>query len=153
MKLADFLEVETIFPTLKANTKQDVIKELADNISNVHPNINNERLTEALLDREKLCSTALDSGVAVPHAKISGITEIILGLGRSLEGIVFESLDKKPTNFFITLITPEDVTGIRIQLLARISKVFRNQDLRSRLMNCDSEQAIFQTIKLEDEKY
>ncbi|MEK6223800.1 MAG: PTS sugar transporter subunit IIA [Candidatus Dadabacteria bacterium] len=153
MKLADFLEVETIFPTLKANTKQDVIKELADNISNVHPNINNERLTEALLDREKLCSTALDSGVAVPHAKISGITEIILGFGRSLEGIVFESLDKKPTNFFITLITPEDVTGIRIQLLARISKVFRNQDLRSRLMNCDSEQAIFQTIKLEDEKY
>ena len=153
MKLADFLEVETIFPTLKANTKRDVIKELADNISNVHPNINNERLTEALLDREKLCSTALDSGVAVPHAKISGITEIILGFGRSLEGIVFESLDKKPTNFFITLITPEDVTGIRIQLLARISKVFRNQDLRSRLMNCDSEQAIFQTIKLEDEKY
>jgi PTS system nitrogen regulatory IIA component len=152
MKLADFLEVETIFPTLKANTKQDVIKELADNISNVHPNINNERLTEALLDREKLCS-ALDSGVAVPHAKISGITEIILGFGRSLEGIVFESLDKKPTNFFITLITPEDVTGIRIELLARISKVFRNQDLRSRLMNCDSEQAIFQTIKLEDEKY
>lgn len=153
MKLADFLEVETIFPKLKANTKQDVIKELADNISNVYPNINNERLTEALLDREKLCSTALDSGVAVPHAKISGITEIILGFGRSLEGIVFESLDKKPTNFFITLITPEDVTGIRIQLLARISKVFRNQDLRSRLMNCDSEQAIFQTIKLEDEKY
>jgi len=153
MKLADFLEVETVIPTLKANTKQDVIKELADNISNVHPNINNERLTEALLDREKLSSTALDSGVAVPHAKISGITEIILGFGRSLEGIVFESLDKKPTNFFITLITPEDVTGIRIQLLARISKVFRNQDLRSRLMNCDSEQAIFQTIKLEDEKY
>jgi len=153
MKLTDFLEVETIIPALKANTKQDVIKELADNISNVHPNINNERLTEALLDREKLCSTALDSGVAVPHAKISGITEIILGFGRSLEGIVFESLDKKPTNFFITLITPEDVTGIRIQLLARISKVFRNQDLRSRLMNCDSEQAIFQTIKLEDEKY
>jgi nitrogen PTS system EIIA component len=153
MKLADFLEVETVIPTLKANTKQGVIKELADNISNVHPNINNERLTEALLDREKLSSTALDSGVAVPHAKISGITEIILGFGRSLEGIVFESLDKKPTNFFITLITPEDVTGIRIQLLARISKVFRNQDLRSRLMNCNSEQAIFQTIKLEDEKY
>jgi len=100
MKLADFLEVETVIPTLKANTKQDVIKELADNISNVHPNINNERLTEALLDREKLCSTALDSRVAVPHAKISGITEIILGFGRSLEGIVFESLDKKPTNFF-----------------------------------------------------
>jgi len=153
MKLADFLEVETVIPKLKANTKQDVIKELADNISNVYPNINNERLIEALLYREKLSSTALDSGVAVPHAKISGITEIILGFGRSLEGIIFESLDKKPTNFFITLITPEDVTGIRIQLLARISKVFRNQDLRSRLMNCDSEQAIFQTIKLEDEKY
>ena len=153
MKLADFLEVKTVIPKLKSNTKQDVIKEIADNISHFHPNINNERLIEALFDREKLCSTALDSGVAVPHAKISGIAEIIIGFGRSREGIAFESLDKKPTNFFITLIAPEDASGIHIELLARISKMFRNQDLRSKLMICNSEEEIFQTITSEDEKY
>ena len=153
MKLTDFLEVKTVITKLKSNTKQDVIKEIADNISHFHPNINNERLIEALFDRENLCSTALDSGVAVPHAKISGIAEIIIGFGRSLEGIAFESLDKKPTNFFITLIAPEDASGIHIGLLARISKIFRNQDLRSKLMICNSEEEIFQTITSEDEKY
>lgn len=153
MKLIDFLEVKTVIPKLKSNTKQNVIKELADNISNSHPNINNERLLEALLEREKLCSTALDSGVAVSHAKISGTAEIILGFGRSLEGIEFESLDKTPTNFFITLIAPEDASGTHIQLLARISKIFRNQDIRSKLMICNSEEELFQTLTTEDEKY
>ncbi len=153
MKLVDFLKVKTVIPKLKSTTKQSVIKEIADNISNIHPNINNERLIEALLEREKLCSTALDSGVAVPHAKISGITEIILGFGKSLEGIAFESLDNTPTNFFITLIAPENSSGTHIQLLARISKIFRDQDLRSKLLNCDSEEEIFYTLTSEDEKY
>jgi len=153
MKIADFLEANTIISNLNSKTKQDVIRELANTISSAHSNINKEKLVEVLLEREKLCSTAVDLGVAVPHAKLSGITEIILGFGRSLKGIVFESLDNKPTNFFITIIAPEDTTGVHIQLLARISKVFRNQDLRSRLMKCDSEEEIFQTITLEDEKY
>lgn len=152
MRLIEFLKVETVIPELKSTTKQGVIEELADNISKVHTNINNERLIEALLEREKLCSTALDSGVAVPHAKISGIAEIILGFGRSIEGVAFESLDQTPTNFFITLIAPEDSSGIHIQLLALISKIFRDQDLRARLMNCDSEEEIFQILSSEDGK-
>jgi PTS system nitrogen regulatory IIA component len=153
MKIADFLAANTIISNLNSKTKQDVIRELASTITSAHSNINSEKLVEVLLEREKLCSTAIDSGVAVPHAKISGITETILGFGRSLEGIVFESLDNKPTNFFISRVSPEDTTGTQIQLLAQISKVFRNRELRFRLMKCESEEEILQTIKLEDEKY
>lgn len=153
MKLRNFLDVKTVIPALKSTTKHDVIKEIADNISNYYPNINSERLSEALVEREKLCSTALDSGVAIPHVKISGIAEIILGFGRSSQGIAFESLDEKPTNFFITLIAPEDANGVHLKLLARISKIFRNQDFRSELMECSSEEEIFNVITSEDEKH
>lgn len=153
MKIADFLEVNTIIPDLKSTTKQDVIVELANCISSAHPNINKEKLIEVFAEREKLCSTAIDAGVAVPHAKLSGITDIILGFGRSSKGINYDSLDKKATNFFVTLVAPEESVGAHIQLLARISKIFREPELRSKLLQCESAEKIYQSIIQEDEKY
>lgn len=153
MKLADFLELETVIPRLKSDSKEDVIDELSENISKTHTNINHERLVEALLERERLCSTAIDFGVAVPHAKFSGIDDIVIGFGRSIEGIEFESLDNKPSHFFITLIAPEEATGAHIELLTRISKVFKEPDFRSRLMKCETGEEIFESIITEDEKY
>lgn len=153
MKLADFLELETVIPRLKSDSKEDVIDELSENISKTHTNINHERLVEALLERERLCSTAIDFGVAVPHAKLSGIDDIVIGFGRSIEGIEFESLDNKPSHFFITLIAPEEATGAHIELLTRISKVFKEPDFRSRLMKCETGEEIFESIITEDEKY
>lgn len=153
MKIADILELNTVVSHLHSTSKADVIKELADNISSVYPNINTERLVEVLIERENLCSTAVDSGVAIPHAKLSGITDMIVGFGRSIEGIEYESLDKKATHFFITLIAPEDSAGSHIQILARISKVFKNPELRAKLMRSESEEDIYEAITLEDEKY
>jgi len=153
MKIAEILELNTVVSHLHSTSKTDVIKELADNISSGYPNINTERLVEVLIERENLCSTAVDSGVAIPHAKLSGITDMIVGFGRSIEGIEYESLDKKATHFFITLIAPEDSAGSHIQLLARISKVFKNPELRAKLMRSESEEDIYEAITLEDEKY
>ena len=152
MKIADILEPKTVVPHLHSTSKAEVIEELADNISSIYPNINKERLVEVLLEREKLCSTAVDSGVAIPHAKISGVTDIIASFGKSIEGIDYDSLDNKATHFFIALITPEDSTGSHIQLLARISKVFKNPELRSRLIKLESEEEIYEAITIEDEK-
>ena len=153
MKLADFLEEATVVPELNSDSKEDVINELSENISKTHTNINHEKLVEVLLEREKLCSTAVDFGVAVPHAKLSGINDIIIGFGRSLEGIGFESLDNKPTHFFITLIAPEEAVGAHIQLLARISKIFKEPEFRSRLMKYETGEEIFESLITEDEKY
>ena len=153
MKLADYLEVKTVIPKLNSSNKDDVIKELADKLSQVSPKINHERLVEVFLERENLCSTAVDYGIAVPHAKLDGLSNIVLGFGRSIEGIDYESLDGKPTHFFITLIVPEESTGEHLKLLARISKIFKDQELRSRLMSCETDEEIFESIIKEDEKY
>ncbi len=153
MKISDVLERKTIIPNLHSKTKPDVIKELAENIASAYPNINDERLVEVLMEREKLCSTAVDFGVAIPHAKLSGISNIIAGFGRSAQGIDFDSLDSKKTHLFIILIAPENSVGDHIQLLARISKIFKNPDLRARLMDCESQDEIYESIILEDAKY
>ena len=152
MKLSDVLERKAIIPDLESRSKPDVIMELAEKLSSVYPNINDEKLIEVLLEREKLCSTAVDSGVAIPHAKLSGISDIVAGFGRSIEGIDFDSLDAKLTHLFIILVAPENSIGSHIQLLARISKIFKNPELRSKLMTLESQEEIYDSIITEDAK-
>jgi mannitol/fructose-specific phosphotransferase system IIA component (Ntr-type) len=94
MKISDVLERKTVIPNLQSRSKPDVIRELAENLASTYPNINDEKLIEVLMEREKLCSTAVDSGVAIPHAKMSGVSDIIAGFGRSIEGIDYDSLDR-----------------------------------------------------------
>ncbi|MFI5324403.1 MAG: PTS sugar transporter subunit IIA [Thermodesulfobacteriota bacterium] len=152
MKISEVLERKAIIPKLQSSSKLDVIRELATRLSSVYPNIHDEKLIDALMEREKLCSTAVDSGVAIPHAKMSGISGIIAGFGRSSEGIDFDSLDGKPTHLFILLVAPENTIGAHIQLLARISKIFKNPELRTRLMNMESQEEIYDIIITEDER-
>lgn len=152
MKISDVLERQSVIPSLKGTSKEEVIKELAGLLAEAHPAVNKERLIEALLEREKLCSTAVDSGVAIPHAKLSGISDIILGFGRSEKGIDFDSLDRLPTHLFIILVSPENSTGRHIELLARISMIFKNSELRSHLLKTASKEELYEYILSEDEK-
>lgn len=152
MKISDVLERETIIPDLQSRTKEDVVRELAENLASAHPGINDEKLIEVLMEREKLCSTAVDSGVAIPHAKLSGISDIIAGFGRSVEGIDYDSLDAELTHLFIILVAPETSIGAHIQLLARISKIFRNPELRAKLMTLETRDEIYDSIIMEDAK-
>jgi len=152
MKISDVLERETVIPDLQSRTKEDVIRELAENLASAHPGINDDKLIEVLMEREKLCSTAVDSGVAIPHAKLSGISDIVAGFGRSVEGIDYDSLDAELTHLFIILVAPETSIGAHIQLLARISKIFRNPDLRAKLMTLETKDEIYDSIIMEDAK-
>ena len=152
MKISDALEPNSVIPSLKSKDKVKVIEELGEMLAEAHPVINKERLIEALLEREKLCSTAVDSGVAIPHAKLSGISNIILGFGKSEKGIEFDSLDRLPTHLFIILVSPENSAGEHIDLLARISMIFKQADFRTRLLQEGSKQELYEYIISEDEK-
>ncbi|MBI4228432.1 MAG: PTS sugar transporter subunit IIA, partial [Deltaproteobacteria bacterium] len=118
MEIADVFRKESVISDLVSKSKPDVIRELAQRVTEQYPNLNRENLVSVLLEREKLCSTAVDEGVAIPHGKISGLSNIIAAFGRSVEGIDFESLDDKPTNLFILLLAPESSSGIHLKLLA-----------------------------------
>ncbi len=153
MKIVDVLKKELIFPQLSSESKADVIEELSKKVTELTPNLSFEKVRETLMEREKLCSTAVDSGVAIPHGKISDTSKTIVAIGRSIEGIDFESLDGNKTKLFILIIAPENSGGSHIQLLARISKIFRNEDVRSNLLKAESADSIYETIVQEDEKF
>lgn len=151
MKVSEFLKIENVISDLKSNTKTDVLKELAGNIASNSSNLSFEKTYETLQEREKLCSTAMDEGVAIPHGKLHGISNTYLAFGRSKKGIDFDSLDSKPTHMFILIISPGNSSKTHIQSLAKISNIFKNNKFRSNILNANDVEEIYELITEEDE--
>ena len=105
------------------------------------------------MEREQLGSTGIGGGIGIPHGKLKEIDSLVLGFGLSRNGVDFESLDGKPTHIFFLLITPEDSTGLHLKLLARISRILKDDPFKSRLLNATSGGEIFKIIQEEDEDF
>ena len=153
MKVIDILDPDAILPDMQATSKQEALEELAAVVVKRHPAIDHGRLVEVLLEREELGSTAIGEGIAIPHGKLPGISSVVAVFGRSLRGVEFDSLDGNPTRLFFLLVAPEDSAGVHLKALARISRLLKDRDFRARLLEAPTREALFATIREEDEKY
>ncbi len=156
MKIVDFVGPELIVPQLSAHEKSAVIRELADHLA-AHVSgpqkIDREVLAKVLLERERLASTAIGEGVAIPHGKLDAVGKLVACVGRAPEGVDFDSMDGRPTHLFFVLVAPENSTGVHLKALARISRLFKDPEFRTRLMQAKDAQEIFKVIADEDAKY
>lgn len=153
MKIEDILAEELVIPALTARNKADVLDELAARVSAVHPELDRPRLVQALEDRERLNSTALGDGVAIPHGKLPGLKRVFAAFGRSRQGVDFQSLDGKPTHLFFLLVAPEDSAGAHLKALARISRLLKDESFRVRLLQAADGHELWNTIREEDARY
>lgn len=111
-----------IIASLKAQTKKEALIELAG----LFQNIDQENLVHLLLNRESLGSTAIVSGMALPHAKITNIDEIVIAIGRSKIGIHWNARDGQPVHLIFLMIAPENAASSYLQTLASLSRVLKN---------------------------
>src|SRR5260370_41010945 len=98
MKITDFRTPEMVLPELKGQTKPDVLHELAQCLARPYKEIPQKELEAVLAERERLGSTAIGDGIAIPHGKLQGVSKILGAFGRHLTGVDFESLDGNPTH-------------------------------------------------------
>jgi PTS system nitrogen regulatory IIA component len=152
MHLSDVLRCEMVWPHLSSTTKEDVIKELADLIAQCCPPLISSDLSTALLDREKLGSTGIENGIAIPHAKVPGLEEIIVACGKSDGGLDFDAHDSRATHLFFVLLAPEHSTGIHLKVLARLSRLLKEQRIRNKLIEAREAQDMYNIIIEEDNK-
>lgn len=156
MKIVDFVGPDLIVPRLSAHEKAAVIRELADHLAaHVHgpQKIDREVLAKVLLERERLASTAIGEGVAIPHGKLDAVGKLVACVGRAPEGVDFDSMDGRPTHLFFVLVAPENSTGVHLKALARISRLFKDPEFRTRLMQAKDAQDMYRVIADEDAKY
>jgi len=130
MKLGDYLDKELVLPDLQAKTKSEALAELIEPIGPKVPGFDTQKAHKVLLEREYLGTTGIGDGVAIPHGKLESLDDILLVVGRSKEGVDFESLDFKPCNIFFLVLAPEQVAGIHLRILAHISRLLKDDHFR-----------------------
>jgi nitrogen PTS system EIIA component len=153
MKITEILSSEMVLPDLKGNTKPEVLGELAAALSAQYSEIKLADLTAVLLERERLGSTAIGDGIAIPHGKLPRVTKILGAFGRHRAGVDFESLDGNPTQLFFVLVAPEDSASLHLKALARVSRLLKDDTFRTHLISAAGAAEIFKLIREEDAKY
>lgn len=151
MKISEYLTKNSIIPELKSSDKYDVIDELLNLFSN-DPRLEDlEDVRKNVFEREKIMSTGVGKGFAVPHGKSNFVKDIIVAFGRSKNGIDFEALDNQPVYLVFLLVGRNDLVSLHIKLLSRISKMMDREDFRQKLLSAADEEEIIK-IFTEEEK-
>jgi len=150
--LENYLDILLIAPSLKASSKEEVLREFAVLINKERPELTADIIESALSEREHIDSTGIEKGVAIPHAKVNGIEKMIIAVGISHVGIDFHSHDNNPATLFFILLAPKSAFGEHIKVLARLSKMVSSEDLRKKLMASSTKEEIYGLLTEADRK-
>ena len=153
MKIDDILKKDAIIANLVGINKEEVLREITDFLQQLGLITNKDGLFNTLMEREKLWSTGIGENVAIPHGKSDELSQIVIVFGRSIEGLDFESLDQKPVHFVCMVIAPSNSTGQHLKALARISRLFKNQNLREGILKLQDANQIYALLLEEDSKF
>jgi len=153
MRLSPFLRPELVVTDLPAATNVEVIEALADLAVAVLPGLDRSALLGALLERERQVCTGLQSGVAVPHARLDGLPETTLAVARLARPVDFGTLDGSPVRIVFMLLSPPDGIAAHIRLLARLARLCSNDAFLDAILEAADARALFEVIRLEDDRH
>ncbi len=153
MKVTDILKKDFIISELKGKQKEEVINELIDLFKKDNRVNDIEKVRSAVLEREKIMSTGVGKGFAIPHGKTDGIKEIIAAFGKTNSPIEYQALDNKPVNLVFLLVGKDNLVSTHIKLLSRISRMMNKDEFREGLLKANSSEEIFELFKKEEENY
>ncbi len=151
MKISEMLDPRAIVSNVSSGSKRKALEELSASVAAANTGLNSDQVLTTLLEREKLGSTGVGEGIAIPHGKVAGLSQIVVGFGRSLEGVEFDAIDGKPVHILFLLLAPEDSPGTHLKALARISRLLKDTDFRKRLMHARDDAELVEVIRKEDE--
>ena len=142
MNLAEIIDSQSILPSLKAQNKKQLLQEVAHAAGKLTA-IDHRVIFETLLQREKLGSTGVGHGVAIPHGKLSGLGKLTGVFARLERPIDFDALDNEPVDLMFLLLAPDNAGADHLKALARIARVLRDSDTAGRLREAGDAAAIY----------
>lgn len=150
MKIMDFLDQDSVIVDLKASDKKLAIVELVEILKNKKKIKEIDEIVDVVLKREKLGSTGIGQGVAIPHGKTDTLKEQVGILGVSQKGIEFNSLDGELVHIIFLLVGPVEIVGQHLKALSRISRLFKDKFLRQAIRNATTAEEVVKIIQQED---
>lgn len=151
MKICQYLDPELIIPDLQARNKEGVLTELAARIAAHVSGLKAAEVLRVLLERERLGSTGIGEGFAIPHGKMRHLDRMVIAFGRSPQGVSFDSMDGKEAYYFFVLMAPEDSAGLHLKALAKISRFLKNSAFKESLSRASDRDALLKVIQEQDD--
>ncbi len=152
MKISEFISEKEIIIGLKATEKQSVLDELLQLLEKNGFLQSRKEVLDTLIEREKLGSTGIGQGIAVPHAKTDQVKNLVCALGTSEKGINFDSLDGEPVYIVFLVLAPSGATGIHLKALAKIARLLKDKVFRNYLRMSKTPQEAYQIIKDDEDR-
>ncbi len=147
MKLTDILTADCVRVPLKATDKTAAITELVDALADAGRVTCRDTVLQAVLNREETASTGIGKGLAVPHGKCNGCSELVMALGKPATPLDFESKDGQPVEIVVLLASPPDKTGPHIQALARISRLMLMDSFRQAVAAAETAEELWDIVR------
>jgi len=151
MHLSKLLTIDDILSDIKAAGREALIDRIARHMATRSNDLTKEELEYILLEREKIQSTAMGEGIAIPHGRSAVLDEPLCCLARSRQGVPFGASDGSLTYLFFTVITPESEMHTHIQVLGQISRLFGHGGMKAKLMEADNAHDMHQVLVEFDE--
>ncbi len=153
MKITDILNEHVVRTNLPGATKNDIINALVDLVASQDKVTDLEKLRESIFEREKIMSTGVGSGFAIPHGKTDAVTDIVGAFAITAQPIDYQSLDEQPVRIVFLLVGRDSMVGPHIKLLSRISRIMNKEEFRMRLLEAQSPSEILEMFRQEETSY
>lgn len=152
LTIAEILPLTCVSTRLDAATKSGALEQLAELYQGSDIAIEEAKIVEVLAERERLASTGVGSGVAIPHGRVADLPGVRCVLGVHKAGVDFEAIDGEPVHLFIGVLAPDGQASQHLKVLARISRLFRSPALREALMKAESDEEAHRLLVKADEQ-
>ena len=153
MKISEILEEKLVVTNLSGTTKEEIINAMIELVSKSPKVLNKEKVRTAIFDREKIMSTGVGNGFAIPHGKTDAVSDIVACFGITKEAINYQSLDEKPVRLVFLLIGKDNLVGPHIKLLSRISRLMNKEEFRAKLLTLQTAAEVLETFRQEEATY
>lgn len=153
MKISDILSTELIGVGLEVKDKDDSIRKLIEIAARSGKILDVNKVTDTIFEREKLVSTGVGKGFAIPHGKTDAISDVLASFAILKEPIDFDSIDGEPVTFIFLLVGKETLLNTHIKLLSRISRLMNKDEFRSKLLKALSSEEVLKIFKDEEQNY
>ncbi|MBI3189828.1 MAG: PTS sugar transporter subunit IIA [Ignavibacteriales bacterium] len=153
MKISDILEEKFVVVNLSGTTKDEVINALVEVASQSPKILDKEKVRAAIFEREKIMSTGVGNGFAIPHGKTDSVADVVATFGITAQPIDYQSLDEKPVRLIFLLVGKDSMVGPHIKLLSRISRLMNKEEFRKKLTMSNSASEVLEAFRHEEATY
>jgi fructose PTS system EIIBC or EIIC component len=153
MKISDILSPEVIEVNLDAADKDDSIRKIIEISARSGKILDMQKVTDTIFERERLVSTGVGKGFAIPHGKTDAIKDIVASFVITKNPIDFDSIDGEPVRFIFLLIGKETLLNTHIKLLSRISRLMNKEEFRDKLLEAKTKEEVLNIFREEEKNY